>query len=330
MSHPFRNTDAGLPRRRSTYRFEALLLLLGLAFANSALAQPAGFSFGVIAPVDTRAADEAGLRDAILATDAENLAFVVSSGIKTTQEGCSDKLFFKRKELFQGAKNGLIVSIAASDWSNCKANNGGSLAVERLSRIRDLFFEDDFSFGASKLPLTRQASTPKYRTYVENLRWDIGNMIFATIHLPSNNNDFVSAAGRNSEFDDRLIADRDWLHRVFGVAMQKGAAGIVLFCDGDPMAAPDPQRLLRLGARRDGFAEIRKQILALSARFPGKVVLIHGQEGGSTAPASSLTWRGKLGDLAVARGWIKVTVDPATPALFVLTTPGAGLRTAAQ
>ena len=309
---------------------ERLLILFALAACSAAMAQPAAFSFGVIAPVSTRAADEAGLRDAILATDADNLAFVVSSGIKTSQEACSDKLFFKRKELFQAAKNGLIVSIAASDWSHCKADNGRSMAIERLSRIRDLFFEDDFSFGASKLPLTRQASTPKYRTYVENLRWDVGNMVFATVHLPSNNNDFVAAAGRNSEFDDRLIANRDWLHRVFGVAMQKGAAGIVLFCDGDPMVVPDTLGLLGLGARRDGFAEIRKQILTLSTRFPGKVVLIHGQEGAPATTAGTLTWRGKLGDVTLGSGWVKMTVDPSAPALFALSTPGTSVRTAAQ
>lgn len=312
---------------------KSLLMLFAAAACNAALAQPVAFSFGVIAPTTTRAADEAGLRDAILATDADNLAFVVSSGIKTAQEGCSDKLFFKRKELFQGAKNGLIVSISASDWSNCKADNGRSMAIERLSRVRDLFFEDDFSFGASKLPLTRQASTPKYRTYVENLRWDVGNLVFATVHLPSNNNDFVAAAGRNSEFDDRLIADRDWLHRVFGVATQKGAAGIVLFCDGNPLAPPDAMGLPGQGARRDGFAEIRKQIVALSTRFPGKVVLIHGREGASGASgasAATLTWRGRLGAVALGSGSVKITVDPAAPALFALSTPGTTVHTAAQ
>lgn len=319
------------PMRRPCERYlTRALMTLALLTSGAALAQPAAFSFGVIAPTVAHAADEAGLREAILATDADNLAFVVTSGIKTKQEACTDKLFFKRKELFQAAKNGLIVSIAASDWSNCRADNGRSLAIDRLSRIRDLFFEDDFSFGASKLPLTRQASTPKYRTYVENLRWDIGNLVFATVHLPANNNDYVAAAGRNSEFDDRLMADRDWLHRVFGVAIQKNAAGIVLFCDGDPMAVPDALGLLSMGARRDGFAEIRKQILALSARFHGKVVLIHGQEASAPATSGTLTWRGKLGDVAVGSGWVRMTVDPTSPTLFALTIPGAALRTAAQ
>ena len=321
---------------RTNAVLKSLLVWFAVAACNPSLAQPLAFSFGVIAPTTTRAADEAGLRDAILATDADNLAFVVSSGIKTAQEGCSDKLFFKRKELFQGAKNGLIVSVAASDWSSCKADDGRSMAIERLSRVRDLFFEDEFSFGASKLPLTRQASTPKYRTYVENLRWDVGNLVFATVHLPSNNNDFVAAAGRNSEFDDRLIADRDWLHRVFGVATQKGAAGIVLFCDGNPMLPPDLTGLpgqgqgQGQGGRRDGFAEIRKQILALSARFPGKVVLIHCQEGAPGASASTLTWRGKIGAVALGSGWARITVDPLAPALFSLSTPGTAVHTAAQ
>ncbi|MBC7414228.1 MAG: hypothetical protein H7327_04785 [Herminiimonas sp.] len=294
------------------------------------MAQPVAFSFGVIAPGASHASGDAGIREAIVATDAENLAFVVSSGIKTSQENCSDKLLFKRKELFQSAKNGLIVSIAASDWSGCRTATGRSLAIERLSRIRDLFFDDEFSFGASKLPLARQASTPKFRTYVENLRWDIGSMVFATLHLPANNNDFIAAAGRNSEFEDRMIADRDWLHRVFGFAAQKGATGIVLFCDGDPMATPDARGLLGLGARRDGFAEIRKQITTLTGRFNGKVVLIHGQTGDAAGTPTALTWRGNLGDVAVAPGWVRMTVDPSSPAVLTMSTPSSALRTASQ
>lgn len=310
-------------------KLQRLLLAFLLTGSSAAQAEPAAFSFGVIAPVRSDATNDAGLSQAIQATDADNLAFVVSSGIKTAQEPCTDQLFFRRKELFQSAKNGVIVSVAAGDWTSCKAHNGRSMAVERLSRIRELFFGNEFSFGGTKLPLTRQANTPRFRTYVENLRWDIGNVVFATVHLPANNNDFVAAAGRNSEFEDRMMADRNWLHRVFGVATQKGAAGIVLFSDGDPIASPDALELPGLGVRRDGFIEIRKQILALSARFSGKVVLVHGQQG-SPATANGLSWRGNLADVTVGSSWVRITVDPILPTLFALSTPTPVVRTAAE
>lgn len=311
----------------------ATALTIGSLPTGAALAQGAGFSFGVIGAVPPRQSPDAILRETIAATDADNLAFVVATGIKGSGEPCSDRLFLQRRDLFQAAKNGLIVSLAASDWSGCRTANGRSLAIERLNRIRELFFEDEFSFGATKLPLVRQASTPKFRTYVENLRWEIGNLVFATINLPANNNDYLAAAGRNSEFEDRMIADRSWLHRVFGFAAQKNAAGIVLFCDGDPLAAPDTLNLLGLGTRRDGFAEIRKQLAALSTRFHGKVLLVHRDEVAATASGRAtgiIAWNGNLGDVAVGTGWLRISVDSSNAVLFAASSMGAAEKTAAQ
>jgi hypothetical protein len=292
-------------------------------------ANAAAFSFGVITHTSTRGGDDTLLRETIEATDADSLAFVVANGIKAPPEPCSDKLYFRRKELFQGAKNGLIVSIAAGDWSDCHLDNGRSVAIERLNRVRDLFFGEEFSFGGSRLPLMHQSATPKYRTYVENMRWEIGNMIFATVNLPFNNNGYLPAAGRNGEFEDRMVANRDWLHRLFGVASQKNAAGIVLFCDGDPLVAPDALTRIGFGYGRDGFEGIRAQIKALSARFRGRVLLVHGAETGTVAGNDTITWKDNLGAVGVAPGWLKVNVDPAAPALFSVGTAG-GTKSAAQ
>lgn len=286
------------------------------------LAQATTFSFGVIAHTAAAAPEDTVLRDAIAASDADNLAFVVINGIKASSEACSDDLFIRRKTLFERAKNGLILSVAASDWSACRAENGQSLAIERLNRIRDLFFGNDFSFGATKLPIVRQGRMPKFRTYAENLRWDIDRLVFATVNLPANNNDFIHAAGRNSEFEDRMIADRAWLHRLFSSATHRNAAGVVLFVDGNPMAVVEPKPGSGSGPYRDGFAEIRKHIQQLAQRFDGKVMLVHGQDADNAAFANIITWQGNIGSLHLSSGWQKITVDPASPTLFhVGTTP---------
>ena len=314
-----------------THRGHPLRLLLTAAVmlisaTPQAWSQPLAFSFGVISQPLVAAADDTRLKEAIVASDGDSLAFVVMNGIKSINEPCSDKLLFKRKEVFQGAKNGLIVSLAASDWSACQNGSGQSLAMERLNRVRELFFETEFSFGASRLPLLRQASMLKFRAYVENVRWEIGNLVFATLHLPANNNDFLSGAGRNNEFDDRLIADREWLHRTFGIAAQKKAAAVVLFVDANPLALPERSSRLGNGMRRDGFLEIRKLLLAQSERFSGRVLLIHGQAGGEE---QGVIWQGNIGTVAPAAGWLKVSVDAALPTLFAITPTGLG-RTASQ
>ena len=319
-----------MSRHRTPWRLLLATIAALIGTTPSAWSQPLTFSFGVIAQPVVMAADDTRLKEAIAASDGDSLAFVVMNGIKSATEPCSDKFFFKRKEVFQSAKNGLIVSLAASDWSACRNDSGQSLAIERLSRVRDLFFETDFSFGASRLPLLRQASMPKFRAYVENVRWDIGSLVFATLHLPANNNDFLSAAGRNSEFEDRLIADREWLRRTFNIAIQKNAAAVVLFCDANPLAVPGRSGRFGIGARRDGFLEIRKQLLALSERFSGRVLLVHGQAGvgGNGGGAEqSIAWQGNIGTVAPAASWLKVTVDTALPTLFDVSQIGVARTT---
>ncbi|HYD79363.1 MAG TPA: hypothetical protein VEC06_06105 [Paucimonas sp.] len=298
---------------------------IGMLFAFCALlsmphaaAQTGEFSFGVIAHPFLVAPDESGLREAIMETDADNLAFVVANGIKSKTEPCSDALYQHRKSLLDSAKNGLIVSLSATDWAECRNRHGRPAAIERLNRIRELFFTDEFSLGGSRVPLVRESATTKFRAYSENARWEIGTIMFATINLPANNNHYLAEAGRNSEFEDRLIANRDWLRRLFLFARRKKLEGLVLFCDGDPLAEPGFLQRFDLTAKRDGFAETRKLLRELAGRFKGKVLVVHGAPANTPPRPAAIAWRGNLGNLEVAAKWAKINVAPGTPELFGL------------
>lgn len=295
-------------------RFTPHLILLSaaLTITASSAAEIVDFSFGVIQhPVETSSVDST-LSDLIEETDGDNLAFVVANGIKANGEPCTDELYQRRKALLESSKHGLIVSLAASDWAECKNENGKSTANAKLSRLRDLFFVDEFSLGATRIPVTRQSTAAKFRTFVENARWEIGKVMFATINLPANNNHYVYDAGRNSEFEDRLVANRNWLNRVFTFASRDKAMALVLFSDASPLS----QRLAST-ERRDGFTETRKQLIALAAGFHGKVLIIHRQSGKPVDPAG-ITWNGNLGQIGIGPGWSKVTVDYGSPALFAV------------
>jgi hypothetical protein len=273
------------------------------------------FQFGVIGHSFSGNPDGAVLSKALSESDADNLAFVVVNGVKSAAEPCSDTLYSERRDLLKEAENGVIVSLAASDWVSCR-NKNGSIAIERLNRVRDLFFPDEFSFGASKVPLFRQSVTPKFRSYTENARWEFGNILFATINLPAANNHFLPDGGRNSEFEDRLIANKDWLQRLFTFATQRKMAGIVLFTDGNPLAQPS-QRPFLLRGQRDGFSETRQRITTLAGEFRGKVLLVHGENLKNESNAG-IFWRRNLGSIGVASGWSKFAVDGNSSALFVL------------
>jgi hypothetical protein len=292
-----------------------ILLCSALLLMAPAQAAPSEFSFGVLAHPFKAGSDESLLRSEIAASDADNLAFVVANGIKSEEEPCSDNLYARRKKILNNAQNGLVLSLAASDWADCKTDSGRSAAVERLNRLRDVFFADEFSFGASRIPLLRQSSSPKFRSYGENAHWEINGILFATINLPANNNNYLAAAGRNSEFEDRTIANRDWLQRITVYAKLKKFRGIVLFCDGNPLAPPAERN-----NRRDGYLEIRRQLLASSRKFSGKILIIHSSPR-RVAPIAGgeINWHGSIGDIGVDTGWIKVSVSPSRPSLFSIT-----------
>jgi len=291
------------------------LLALALAAAPAAAGQTP-LSFGAVGHVFRGAGDDGLLRKAIIESDADNLGFVVVNGIKSNEEPCSDALYDERLALLSQAKNGIVLSLAGSDWADCKRSNGRPAAMERLTRVRDVYFQDEMSFGGTKLPLTRQSASTKFRSYAENARWEMGDIVFATVNMPAPNNHYLTDAGRNGEFEDRLIANRYWLQRTFTFAKREKRAGIVLFCDGNPGVLSGRMGTRGADGMRDGFAEVRRQITTLASAYPGKVLVIHGS---ARPPATkAIRWRGNLAELALPAGWLKVNINQADEKLFSL------------
>lgn len=282
------------------------LLLAWASFAWSGIATAESeFSFGVTASAH---ADDAELQGIFKRSASANLAFLVAQGIKHVEQPCSDSIYERRKRTLDASKHGLIVGLSGSDWSACGSERalGSSAALGKLTRVREIFFVDDFSYGATKLPLVMQSTEDKFHTFVENVRWEIREVMFATINLPANNNHFVSAAGRNGEFEDRLVANREWLRRVFTHAALKKLEAVVLFSDGNPMARTP-------GVQRDGFAETRRHLLKLASNFKGKVLIVHAQ-GKAGRPA--IRWRGNVGLLGVTHDWIQIGFNSASKVPF--------------
>lgn len=279
-----------------------------LAASLSAFAQNGELSFIVISQATKVSFNEGALRSTLDAVDSEHTAFVVVNGIKGTTEPCSDNLYKRRRAILREAKSAVIVSPTARDWATCKNSSGKSTATAKLNILRDLLFSDGFTLGENKIPVVRQSTIARFRGFPENARWEIGEMMFATINLPANNNNYISDAGRNSEFEDRLVANRDWLRRVFLHAALRKHEGIILFCDANPL-----QEIGRNVAPRDGFTEIRKEILNAASKYSGKVLLIHSA---SVAASPEIHWRRNVGEMAVGATTIRLTVNPATPHQF--------------
>ena len=307
-----------MTRRAAWLLGAALLAPLGCARAGETT-----FQFGVIGHSFKSGPDESVLKRAIIDATQSNPAFIVATGIKASNEPCSDRLYAQRRAILEESDKPMIVSLAGSDWSECLNSTGRSNAIERLNRLREVFFIDGESLGARKLTLTRLSGTAKFRSYAENAHWEYGKVLFATINLPANNNHYRREAGRNSEYEDRLVANRAWLHRLFTLAERKKLDGLVLFSDGDIGLPPDDSwfALPSFQTRQDGFAEPRRQIKAMAEQFKGKVLLIDTQSGPATEPV--INWRGNVGHLSLAAEWVQVRVAPGAAALFTVRSSNA-------
>src|SRR5476649_2033730 len=321
MSAPaLRLTPRWMPRSMPVKRRLALAATLACALmasagaavaaAAAAAAGAGGFVFGVIGHSFSAGGDEAVLKRAIADANLEKPAFVVATGIKAAGEPCSDRLYAQRKAILDDSEPPLIVSLAGSDWSACLNSAGRSDAIERLNRLREVFFTDGQSLGARRVAVTRLSATAKFRSYAEYAHWQVGSVLFATINLPANNNHFRAEAGRNSEYEDRLVANRAWLHRLFTLAERQKMHGLVLFSDGDVgvQAEQGFSLLPSFQSKQDGFAEPRRQIRAMAEKFKGKVLLVDTQGGAGTEP--SIVWRGNVGHMSLAAEWAEVRVAP--------------------
>jgi hypothetical protein len=289
------------------------------ADSNSANRAARPFQFSVIGHALRAAPEEALLRRAITEANQDKPAFIVATGIKAQAEPCSDRIYAQRRDLLGESQRPLVVLPAGSDWSACRNSAGRSNAVERLNRIRDVFYPDNNSLGVHKLALNRQSANVKFRSYAENAYWEYGGILFATLDLPADNNHYLSEAGRNSEYEDRLVANRAWLHRLFLMAQRRNLEGVVLFADGNIQAHVDEGFSLLSGftaAKQDGFAPVRKQVRAFAEKYKGKILLVDSQGDAKSAPA--ITWRGNLGRLGVGAEWETVRVAPGTASLFSL------------
>lgn len=293
-----------------------LVLLLVWLPLMAASAEVTPFSFSVVNHPVQNGGGEADLRDALELAQAGETAFIIVNGIKSERDACSDKLLRQRKALLETAEVPVFLSLAGSDWVNCRDRRNKPSALVWLNTLREQLFADVTWKGARHLTLTRQSANPVYRSYAENTRWHYGGLLFATINLPANNNRYLNDAGRNNEFEDRQIANRDWLRRLFAIAKRDDHAAIVLVCDGQLLPAT------RTAGKRDGFAGIRQQLLSLTTQFAGRVLVIQGK-GGTADGHSELHWNDNLGYLNLPLGQVSIRADASLPALFALASENA-------
>jgi len=106
--------------------------------------------------------------------------------------------------------------------------------LERLAKVRAMFYPDGRSLGQRTIPVESQSKDAQFTKYRENLRWTIGDVTFATLHIVGSNDNFGRTPAMDAEQTERKVANIAWMRAAFAAAKAAGSRGIVLMTQANP------------------------------------------------------------------------------------------------
>jgi hypothetical protein len=194
--------------------------------------------------------------------------FIVHAGdFKHGGDVCSDALFEDRRQLFDASPRPFVFVPGDNEWSDCsRVSAGGFDPRERLAKLRDLFFAGDESLGRRRIALERQPGD-----YREHQRWRLGPVLFVSLNVPGGNNNYRLNGEPGDEARARMPQALAWLREGFALARREALPGIVVVMQANPGLG-----WFASGLAFGGYRELLETLRDETLRFPGQVVLVHG------------------------------------------------------
>jgi hypothetical protein len=297
-----KNADG--PRSRAPPNVLFCMLLI----AGCAAVRPHGeihsgrFQFGAIGDQQYTVEDEAKFPNLIQDINEGNLAFVVHIGdiepdprpynvnpraFKSVP--CTDETFYQRRDEFQRSKAPFIYTPGDNEWTDChEVKHQSNDPLERLAKIREIFFQGEQTFGQQTLALTRQSDDPKYAKFRENVRWTYGDVLFVTLHMVGSNNNFGRTPEMDAEYKERNGANLAWMKQAFELARGNGNKAITILTQANPgfqNSWPEARfRRYFLNSPikppekkpKTGYDEFIAALEVETLAFKGPVLMVHG------------------------------------------------------
>jgi hypothetical protein len=244
-----------------------------------------------------------GVPNLIADMNARNLKFTVHDGDlkagnsianSVTPTGCSDALYVQALGYLNALKAPAMFTPGDNDWTDCdRPSNGGFNSLERLDHERQLFFSTPFSLGKHKMRQEVQSaltclSVSGPAACVENRRWTVGDVMYATLNIQGSCNNLCDTAPNPAEYAARNLADIAWMQETFAQAKARGSAAVMLISQGDPgwdlsdgTRAPlrDPKTLVETDAFAppyDGYGDFLRALRTEVVAFRKPVAYVHG------------------------------------------------------
>lgn len=220
---------------------------LGSIAASSAQTQERAFQFGLIGDMPYTAVQEQEYRRVLAALNKADLAFVVHVGdFQNDPRGyypnpaigpipCTDERYKTIYDSFQSVKHPFILTPGDNDWADCHLIRDRSVdPLDLLAKVRTMFFPEGHSLGQHTMSVDSQAKEPRYGKFRENLRWSMGGVTFATLHIVGSNDNFGRTPEMDAEQRERKAANIAWIKDSFAKAKADQSRGVVLMTQANP------------------------------------------------------------------------------------------------
>jgi PKD repeat protein len=250
---------------------------------------------------------------------------------------------------FQSFSDPFVYTPGDNEWTDCQKTKelSSGAPLDELTKLRALFFPNPGrTLGGVQKVVTSQASAfdvshPEDAAYVENVIWEQSNVLFVTLNIPGSNDDrlpwappFSNPTAQADEIAKRDAANSRWLAKAFAQATSHGTAGIFIGLQADMW---DPAQFAPGGDGLGGYDAFVQQLASLTVAYGKPVLLFNGDSHlfetdkpladptSATGvmhpvafPVPNLT-RVTVDGSTNFHDWVKLVVDPSTPAVFSFT-----------
>jgi PKD repeat protein len=247
---------------------------------------------------------------------------------------------------FQTFADPLVYTPGDNEWTDCQKPKelSSGYPIDELTKLRALFFANPGrTLGGVQKSVLSQGNAfdpahPEDSAYVENVMWEQAKVLFVTLDSPGSNDDhlpwaapFSNPAAQADEIAKRDAANGRWLARAFATATANGDAGLLLGLQSDMW---DPAQIAAGGDGLSGYDALVSQLASLTVAFGKPVLLVNGDShlyesdqpladpASATGvmhpvgfPVPNLT-RITVDGSTNFHDWVKLVVDPSTPAVF--------------
>lgn len=301
----------------NSWRWMAAACLLAAGCATRP-PHPDAFSFAVMGDTQYNAREEQAFVEMLERMGREDLAFVVHVGDIMGGVECTDALYRRRRAEFDASAHPFIYTPGDNEWTDCRQRRRGARdPVERLARLREIFFPDRWSLGRKRIETFAQDQCiePDCRcgAVPENRFWSRGGVRFVTLSVPGSENNQGYDARSDEEARCRNEANRRWLEQAVRASERSETIALVILLQANPW-----------DSKRNTYRDLLRQVEAAWRRVRKPVLFVHGD---SHNQRVDTPFTDSLGNtlLGITRletfgspfiGWIRVSVDPDDPQVF--------------